>query len=91
MQVLRDHLLVERIEESEISPGGIHFPNSINPNKTVKGKVRAVGYGTEDKDGNISPLEVKVGDVVFYRNESGTQMGKLTLLKEGDVFAILSD
>jgi chaperonin GroES len=60
----------------------------------MNGKVVAVGNGSRDVNGNIIPLEVKVGDIVMYGKWGGAEIKidgqELVIMKESDVVGILS-
>ena len=58
---LHDRVIIKRLEEERTSPGGIVIPDSATE-KPIKGKVIAVGKGKILEDGNVRPLDVKVGD-----------------------------
>ena len=61
---VEDHILVEAIEEENTSKSGIILPDSKE--KPSKWKVMAVGEGKILENGNRSPIDVKVGDVVYF-------------------------
>ena len=62
---LHDRIIVERIEEEEQSSGGIIIPDTAKE-KPQQGKVIAVGKGRIEKDGKITPLDVKAGDTILF-------------------------
>ena len=57
---LHDRVIVSRIEEGEQKVGGIIIPDSAKE-KPQQGKVIAVGKGKVEKDGKVTPLDVKKG------------------------------
>jgi chaperonin GroES len=84
---LADRVLV-LVEEAETkSAGGIIIPDTVQQ-KTQKGKVVAVGPGTEKEK-----MTVSVGQKVMYDKYAGTQVeidGKDHLiLKVGDIVAVI--
>ncbi len=91
---LYDKILVRRAEAESVSKGGIIIPEAAK-RKTRHGKVLAVGSGRVLEDGQIRPLDVKVGDIVFFRGTSGDEVGidgeTLVMLKEDDVEAVASE
>ncbi len=91
---LGDRLLVEAISEDEISKAGIILPDTVDKEKPEKGKVVAVGSGRLKDDGARIPLEVKIGDVVFFKKYAPDEIkvdGKeYLILAESDILAILS-
>ncbi|OGN08639.1 MAG: co-chaperone GroES [Candidatus Yanofskybacteria bacterium RIFCSPHIGHO2_02_FULL_41_11] len=90
---LSDHILVEPLRE-EKKRGGIILPDTVEKERSEKGKVVAVGPGKRDKDGKRVPVDVKKGDIVLFTKYSPNEVkvdGKEYLvIKEDDVLAILS-
>ena len=62
---LHDRVIVSRIEEGEQKVGGIIIPDSAKE-KPQQGKVVAVGKGKVEKDGKVTPLDVKEGESFQY-------------------------
>ncbi len=89
---LSDHILVEPIRE-EKKKGGIILPDTVEKERSEKGKVIAVGPGKRDKDGKRVPLDVKKSDVVLFTKYSPSEVrvdGKEYLvIREDDVLAII--
>jgi len=89
---LSDYLLIEPQEAETKLPSGIVIPDTAKE-KPQEGKVVATGPGKKDEKGNVSKMEVKVGDIVMYKKWGGTEIkidGKEHLLvKEEDVLAIV--
>lgn len=87
---LGDRVAIERIEEKTAS--GIIIPDTAKE-KPVQGKVVAVGAGAKDENGKRIAMDVKIGDIVLFTKWGGTEFkidGKeITILKEGDILAIL--
>jgi chaperonin GroES len=89
---LHDRIAIQPLASEEKTTGGIIIPDSAQE-KPIQGKVVAVGNGARDQNGNIIPLEVKVGDVVIYGKWGGTEVKidgqDLIIMKESDVVGIL--
>jgi chaperonin GroES len=89
---LHDRVIVKRLEEERVSAGGIVIPDSA-AEKPVQGKVVAVGKGKILEDGNVRPLDVKVGDKILFGKYSGTEVKvdgeELVVMREEDVMAII--
>jgi chaperonin GroES len=85
-------VIVKRLEEERVSAGGIVIPDSA-AEKPVQGKVVAVGKGKILEDGNVRPLDVKVGDKILFGKYSGTEVkvdgDDLVVMREEDVMAII--
>ena len=89
---LQDRVIIRRMEEEKTSPGGIVIPDSATE-KPIKGEVVAVGNGLVLDNGEIRPLDLKVGDKVLFGKYSGTEVKldgeELLVMKEDDVMAVL--
>jgi chaperonin GroES len=89
---LHDRVIVKRLEGESTSPGGIVIPDSA-AEKPVQGKIVAVGKGKILEDGNVRPLDVKVGDKILFGKYSGTEVKvdgeDLLVMREEDVMAVI--
>ena len=86
---LGNNVWVELIQENQKTAGGLYIPDAAQE-KTQKAKVLAVGQGKVTADGAVIPMQVKVGDTVFFGKFSGTQAGKDHLvLREDDILGII--
>ena len=89
---LHDRVIVSRIEEGEQKVGGIIIPDSAKE-KPQQGKVIAAGKGKVEKDGKVTPLDVKAGDKILFGKYSGTDIKidgqEYLILREDEVLAIV--
>ncbi len=89
---LGGRVLVEPMEQDEITAGGIILPETAKE-KPQEGKVLATGPGERDEDGKRIAMDVKVGDKVLFAKYSGTEVKmngkKLLILRESDLLGIL--
>ena len=89
---LHDRVIVKRLEEERTSPGGIVIPDTA-AEKPVEGKVVAVGKGKILEDGQVRPLDVKIGDKILFGKYSGTEVKvdgeDLVVMREEDVMAVI--
>ena len=89
---LHDRVIVKRLDEDRTSPGGILIPDTA-AEKPVQGKIVAVGKGKILEDGNVRPLDVKVGDKILFGKYSGTEVKldgeELLVMREEDVMAVI--
>jgi chaperonin GroES len=89
---LGDRVLVKRVEEEEMSRGGIIIPDTAKE-KPQEGEVVAVGPGARDDAGKVQPLDVKTGDRILFGKWSGAEVkldGKdLLIMKESDILGVL--
>ena len=88
---LHDRVIVRRMDEEKTSPGGIVIPDSATE-KPVKGEVLAIGKGKLLENGDVRPLDVKVGDKILFGKYSGTEVKvddeELLVMREDDVMAV---
>ena len=89
---LHDRVILKRMEEETTSPGGIVIPDSA-AEKPIRGEVKAIGKGKRLDNGEVIPLDVKVGDTVLFGKYSGTEVNidgeEHLIIREEDVLAIL--
>lgn len=89
---LHDRVIVKRKEEERLSPGGIVIPN-IAKEKPIRGEVIAVGNGKILDNGDVRPLDVRVGDEVLFGKYSGAEVKmqgeELLVMREEDIMAVV--
>jgi chaperonin GroES len=89
---LHDRVIVRRMEEERMSAGGIVIPDSATE-KPVQGEVLAVGNGKKLDNGEVRPLDVKVGDKVLFGKYSGTEVKiggeDLLVMREEDIMGVI--
>ncbi len=89
---LHDRIVVKRIDAEEKTAGGIIIPDSAQE-KPSQGEVIAVGPGGRDEAGKLTPLDVKVGEIVLFGKWSGTEVKidgqDLLIMKESDVMGVI--
>ena len=90
---LYDRVIIERIEEGEQKVGGIIIPDTAKE-KPQQGKVIAVGKGKVEKDGKVTPLDVKEGDVVLFGKYSGQEIKldgeEYLIMREEEILGVLN-
>jgi chaperonin GroES len=89
---LGDRVIVEPIEQEEVTAGGIVLPDTAKE-KPQQGKVLAVGPGGRNEDGDRVAMDVKKGDTVLFAKYGGTEIKmdgkKLLILRESDLLGII--
>ncbi|OGO23130.1 MAG: co-chaperone GroES [Chloroflexi bacterium RBG_16_51_16] len=89
---LGGRVLVEPIEQEELTAGGIVLPETAKE-KPQQGKILAAGPGDRDEEGKRVPMDVKVGDTVLFAKYSGTEVKmdgkKLLIMRESDLLGIM--
>lgn len=92
LKPLSDHVVIEPLRE-EKKKGGIILPETVEKEKSEKGKVIAVGPGKVDKDGKRIPMEVKKGDIVLFTkygpNEVKVDDKEYLIARQEDILAVL--
>jgi len=90
LQPLGDRLIVEILDEDEITVSGIVLPDTAKE-KPQRGKVLAVGPGARDEDGDYIKMDVEVGDEIIFSKYGGTEIkvgsDDVLILRESDVLA----
>ncbi|MDW2995745.1 MAG: co-chaperone GroES [Alphaproteobacteria bacterium] len=90
---LHNYVLLERIEEENITAGGIIIPDNAKE-KPSRGRVIATGNGIYNGD-DLIPMSVKTGDIVLFAkwassaNEVKIDGQDYVLIKETDILGIL--
>ena len=89
---LHDRVVIRRVEADVKSKGGIIIPDTAKE-KPQEGEVIAVGPGSRDESGKLTPLDVKAGDAVLFGKWSGTEVTidgeELLIVKEADIMGII--
>ena len=89
---LQDRVIVKRIAEEEKSKGGIFIPDTAKE-KPQEGKVVAVGKGKVNDDGKITPLDVKVNDLILFGKYSGSEINvdgeEHLIMREDDILGVI--
>ena len=92
LQPLGNRVLVQRLEAEEQAKGGIILPDTAKK-KQEQAEVIAIGTGKKDKQGNIIPIPVKVGNVILMEKYSGQEVTvnnqEFVILKADDLIAIV--
>jgi chaperonin GroES len=91
---LNDRVLVKRLEEMQVTKGGIYIPDTAKE-KPVEGKVISVGPGKVNDQGNRVPLNVKEGDKILFGRYAGSEIKvegeDYLMMREDDILAIIED
>ncbi len=89
---LHDRVIVKRMEEERTTAGGIVIPDTA-AEKPVRGEIMAAGKGKILENGNVRPLDVKVGDKILFGKYSGTEVKvngqDLLVMREEDIMGVL--
>jgi chaperonin GroES len=94
LKPLGNRVVVEPVEQEEITAGGIVLPETAKE-KPHTGKVLSIGPGDRDDKGKYIPMDVKENDTVLFAKYAGTEIKvegkKLLILRESDLLAIVEE
>ena len=89
---LHDRVILKRMEEETTSAGGIVIPDSA-AEKPQRGEIVAAGTGKRLDNGEMIPLDVKIGDTVLFGKYSGTEVkvdgDDLLVMREEDIMGVI--
>ncbi len=92
LRPLQDRILVERMEETEKTKGGIIIPDTAKE-KPAEGKVVATGNGRVGEDGTLIPMDLKVGDSILFSKYGGTEVKiegiDYLIMRQDDVLGVI--
>ena len=92
IQPLHDRIVVEAAVKEEKTASGLYLPDAAQE-KPQRGTVVAVGPGKRLDSGQLSALDIQVGDTVLYGKYGGTEVtvdGKdVIILRADDVLGIV--
>lgn len=89
---LHDRVIVKRLDEERKTASGIVIPDTA-AEKPDQGEVMSVGNGKLTDEGNLVPLDVKVGDRVLFGKYSGQTVrlkgDELLVMREEDILGVV--
>ena len=89
-----DRVLVKPAPKEEKTSSGLYISSGAQE-KPQKGEVVAVGAGKLNDKGERLPIDVKVGDQVFYGKFGGTEVKvegeDYLLLRADDIYAVVEE
>ena len=89
---LEDRVVILPDDETANMRGGLYIPDTAKE-KPQQGKVIAVGKGKAEKDGKITPLDVKEGDTILFGKYSGQEIKidgtEYLIMREDEVLAVV--
>jgi chaperonin GroES len=89
---LQDRVIISRVEEEEMTAGGIIIPDTAKE-KPQEGKVVAVGPGKVMENGTKVELTVKKNDRVLFGKYAGTEVAldgdEFLIMREDDILGII--
>ena len=92
LRPLGNRVLARRLAAEEKLKGGIILPDSAKK-KQETAEVIAVGPGKADKDGNLIPMPVQVGDMILMDKYSAQEVTlndeEYIIIRQDDIIAIV--
>lgn len=92
LRPLQDRILVERVEETQKTKGGIIIPDTAKE-KPAEGKIIAVGNGRVADDGKLIPMDLKIGDRILFSKYGGTEVkidgADYLIMRQDDVLGVI--
>jgi chaperonin GroES len=89
---LHDRVIVKRLDEEKKTASGIVIPDTA-AEKPDQGEVMSVGKGKLTEEGNLVPLDVKIGDRVLFGKYSGQTVrvkgDELLVMREEDILGVV--
>jgi chaperonin GroES len=93
LKPLGDNVVIKPWNSEETTASGIVLPDTADKEKPEKGEVLAVGPGKILDNGQLKPMNVKVGDKVMFKKYSPDEIKidkeEYLLISEGDILGIL--
>ena len=87
-----NRVIIKVKETEEKTPGGLFLPQT-SKEKTQIGEVLSVGEGKRHADGEMIPINCKVGDKIIFDKFAGTILAieneEITILSADDILAIV--
>lgn len=91
---LHDRVVIRREEEETTTSGGIVLPGKTSE-KPARGEIVAIGPGKLLDNGEVRPLDVKIGDKVIFGQYGGStvkiESEEYLVLQESEIFAVIEE
>jgi chaperonin GroES len=89
---LHDRVIIKRLDEEKKTASGIVIPDTA-AEKPEQGEVMSVGKGKRTDEGELVPLDVKVGDRILFGKYSGQTVrvkgDELLVMREDDILGVV--
>ncbi len=94
LKPLHDFILIEPLHQEEVTKGGIIIPETAREERTMKGKVIAVGPGKiNEKTGERITPSVKPGQLVIFKKYAPDEIKiddkEYYFVRDEDIMAII--
>ena len=92
LQPLGNRVVVRRLAAEETLKGGLILPDNAKK-KQEQAEVVAIGAGKKDKNGQLVPVQVRVGDIILMEKYSGQEITindeELIIVRADDLIAVI--
>lgn len=89
LRPLGNRVLVERRAQETKTASGLIIPEAACEEKSQIGKVIAVGNGSYNAQGVLVPVQLNVGDIIFFSKHAGSIATDDTLLlREEEILGV---
>ena len=93
LKPLSNHVIVKAFAQEEVTKSGIVLPGTVDKDRPEKGEIIAVGPGKIMDNGQLSSINVKVGDQVVFKKYSPDEIKiegeDYLILSEDDIVAVI--
>ncbi|MEN9558011.1 MAG: hypothetical protein RL141_380 [Candidatus Parcubacteria bacterium] len=93
LRPLGDRIIVKPVAREEMTKAGIILPDTADKERPEQGEVISVGPGRVLDNGNVAPMNVKVGDKIVFKKYSPDEVKiegeEYLVLAESDVMAVV--
>jgi chaperonin GroES len=93
LKPIHDNVIIKPITENEKTKSGIYLPDTVDKERPEKGEVIAIGPGRTLDNGQLSQMNIKVGDSVMFKKYSPDEFKidgeEYLVIKETDIIAII--
>jgi chaperonin GroES len=92
---LGGRILVQPLEEEEVTESGLIIPDTASKEKPQQGKVIALGTGKVTDEGKNIDFRVKVGEKILFKKYSPDEVElsgeEYLVMDEDDILAVIED
>ena len=90
---LGSKVLIKPAAKEEITASGIVIPDTASKERPQMGEVLAVGPGSKNEEGKVTPVAVKTGQQVYFTKYGPTEVEidgeEYLIVDEKDILAIV--
>jgi chaperonin GroES len=88
LKPLGDRIVVKKTYHEHKTAAGLYMPYETQEKPTT-GKVISMGPGRPDMNGNLIPMNVIVGNEIYFTKYAGIDCGDYIIMREDEVLGIL--